>query len=274
MHWRSVAAGWERQGDLFARATAVLSARMIELLDPRPGQTVLEIAAGPGATGIPARCRGSSPAESSSRPTPRPRWSRSPGAAPPSSGSTGVSFAVEDAANLSFDDDSVDAILCRFGIMLVPEMERTTAEMARVLRPGGRAVLAVWASSRVNPWMTAPGRAALELGLTDPPDLEAPGPFRLADPEQLRSVVESGGLEIEVVEDVPVTWEADSLGEWWDVVRDTSRMLTLLLERLSDEETTALRRASEAHLEEYVARDGSLTVPGVARVVQAIAATH
>jgi len=98
-----------------------------------------------------------------------------------------------------------------------------------VLRPGGRAVLAVWASSRFNPWMTAPGRAALELGLTDPPDLEAPGPFRLADPVQLRSVVESGGLEIQVVEDVPVTWEAASLDEWWDVVRDTSRMLTLLL---------------------------------------------
>ena len=158
--------------------------------------------------------------------------------------------------------------------MLVPEMERTAAEMARVLRPGGRAVLAVWASSRVNPWMTAPGRAALELGLSDPPDLEAPGPFRLADPEQLRSVVESGGLEIQLVEDVPVTWEAASLAEWWDVVRDTSRMLTLLLERLSDEETTALRQASEAHLEEFAARDGSLTVPGVARIVQAVAPTH
>ena len=89
-----------------------------------------------------------------------------------------------------------------------------------------------------------------------------------------RSVVESGGLEIQLVEDVPVTWEAASLAEWWDVVRDTSRMLTLLLERLSEEETTALRQASEAHLEEFAARDGSLTVPGVARVVQAVSPTH
>ena len=118
-------------------------------------------------------------------------------------GLEGVEFAVEDAAKLSLADASVDGVLCRFGMMLVPDMERAAAEMARVLRPGGRAVLAVWASSRVNPWMTAAGRAALELGLTDPPDPEAPGPFRLADPERLRSVVESGGLEIQVVEEVP-----------------------------------------------------------------------
>ncbi len=50
--WRSVAAGWERQRELFGRATAVLSARMIELLDPAPGQRILDLAAGPGETGF------------------------------------------------------------------------------------------------------------------------------------------------------------------------------------------------------------------------------
>jgi len=68
-----------------------------------------------------------------------------------------------------------------------------------------------------------------------------------------------------------VSWAAGSLAEWWDVSRDTSRMLTQLLARLSDGQAATLRRAAEAHLEEYVAADGSLTVPGVARVVQAVA---
>jgi len=180
-----------------------------------------------------------------------------------------VRFAVEDAANLSLGDDAVDAVLCRFGLMLVPEMDRAAVEIARVLRPGGRAVLAVWASSRLNPWMTATGRAALELGLVDPPDHDSPGPFRLSDPDRLRSVVAAAGLEIERVEDVPVAWAASSLDEWWETSRDTSRMLTMLLERLTPGETAALRTRSEALLRDYVADDGTIAVPGLARVVAA-----
>jgi len=241
---------------------------MVELLDPRPGQLLLELAAGPGETGFRAL------------PHVRPGGELlSTDAAPEmvevarrratALGLSDVRFAVENAADLSLEDGAVDAVLCRFGLMLVPEMDRAAVEIARVLRPGGRAVLAVWASSRLNPWMTATGRAALELGLVDPPDHDAPGPFRLSDPDRLRSVVAAVGLEIERVEEVPVAWAASSLDEWWETSRDTSRMLTMLLERLAPDESAALRGRSEAHLQEYVADDGTIAVPGLARVVAA-----
>ena len=57
-----------------------------------------------------------------------------------------VSFAVEDAASLSFEDDAFDGLLCRWGLMLVPDMDAVAAEMRRVVRPGGRIAVAVWAS--------------------------------------------------------------------------------------------------------------------------------
>ncbi len=104
-----------------------------------------------------------------------------------------------------------------------------------------------------------------------PPDHDAPGPFRLSDPDRLRSVVVAAGLRIERIEEVPVAWAASSLDEWWETSRDTSRMLTMLLERLTPDETRALRAYSESHLKEYVADDGSIAVPGLARVVAAIA---
>ena len=242
---------------------------MVELLDPAPGQRILELAAGPGETGFMAVPRirpggellstDAAPGDGRGRQASRGR-ARARGR---------VRFAVEDAASLSLPDDTVDGILCRFGLMLVPEMERAAAEMARVLRPGGRAVLAVWASTRLNPWMTAPGRAANDLGLIDPPDHDAPGPFRLSDPERLREVVESGGLTVTRLEEVPVHWRAASLDEWWEATRDTSRMLSLLLERLDPGQVTALRQLAEQHLAEYVAADGSLAVGGTARVVAA-----
>ncbi len=241
---------------------------MLSLLDPKPGDRVLEIAAGPGETGfgVLPRIRPGGRLISTDGSPEMVAAARRRAAA---LGLTDVEFAVEDAAALSLESSSVDGVLCRFGIMLVPEMERVASEIARVLRPGGAAVLAVWASTRVNPWMTAPGRAALELGYTEPPDPDAPGPFRLADPDRLAAVITSGGLRIDVVEDVAVAWVSESLDEWWEATCDTSRLLTTLLERLTADEAVALREGAERHLAEFVDTDGSIAAPGVARVVLA-----
>ena len=243
---------------------------MIELLDPQRGQRVLELAAGPGEVGFAALPLLLPEGELISTDV-APEMVEAARRRAGELGLDGVRFAVEDAAVLSFGDDSVDAVLCRFGLMLVPDMERASKEMSRVTRPDGRVVLAVWASPQANPWITATGRAALELGLIERPDPDEPGPFRLADPDRLGAVVTSGGLQIDRVEEVPVTWVAASLDEWWGTTRDTSRTVTTLLARLSDDEVSTLRVRAQSLLEEYVAPDGSVAVPGVARVVLATA---
>jgi SAM-dependent methyltransferase len=182
-----------------------------------------------------------------------------------------VSFAVEDAASLSFPDGSFDGLLCRWGLMLVPDMSAVAAEMRRVVRPGGRVAVAVWASPDANEWMTASGRAALELGLMDRPDPDAPGPFRLSGDGAVEEVLGGAGLDVLAVEDVPLTWSASSLGEWWEISSDMSRMLSLLREQLSPDEVAAVREGAERRLERYVQADGSLEVPGRARVALATA---
>ena len=85
-------------------------------------------------------------------------------------------------------------------------------------------------------------------------------------------MIEGGGLEIEVVEDVAVEWKAESSDAWWNATRDTSRMLTTLLERLTPAEVDALRGRAQELLQEFAAADGSLSVPGIARVVLAVPA--
>lgn len=241
---------------------------MVDLLDAQQGDRVLELAAGPGETGFKVLPRIQPDGELISTDG-APEMVEAARRRAASLGLTGVRFAVEDAAHLSLADDAVDRVVCRFGIMLVPDMEGVASEIARVLRPGGAAVLAVWAGTRVNPWLTATGRAAVELGHMAPPDPEAPGPFRLSDPERLRAVVASGGLVIETVEEVPVSWFAGSLDEWWEATRDTSRMLTSLTERLTPDETAVLRERAAHNLAAFVQEDGSVVTPGVALVVLA-----
>ena len=164
----------------------------------------------------------------------------------------------------------MDGILCRWGLMFPPVMESATAEIARVLRQGGRAAVAVWADPEANDWITAAGRSALELGLLERPDPDAPGPFRLSARGALETLLERGGLVVETLEDVPLTWRARSLAEWWETVSDTSRMLAQVLDQVGPEDGARIRAGAERRLAAYVAGDGSVAVPGLARVALAV----
>jgi hypothetical protein len=127
----------------------------------------------------------------------------------------------------------------------------------------------VWAEPERNDWITAAGRAALALGYVERPGPNDPGPFRLADERHLLSHAARAGLETEGLEEVPVRWRASSLDEWWKTTRDTSRMLSLLLDRLDEAEAAALRAGAEERMARYVATDGTIEVTGVARTLVA-----
>ena len=268
-NWRAVAAGWERQRSLFWESTHMVSERLVELLDPRPGEAILELAAGPGDTGLLA-ARSLAPG---GRLVSTDAAAEMVEAAKRRAVELGleelVSFAVEDMTALSFDDAAFDGVVCRWGLMLVPDIPTAAAEITRVLRPRGRVALAVWGDPDDNDWMTAPGRSALELGLVERPDPDAPGPFRLSRDGLLAEVLAGAGLTVEVVEDVSVMWRVPTLSAWWGVSRDTSRSLALVLERATPEETDAVRAGAERRLERYVQSDGSVAVPGLARVALA-----
>jgi SAM-dependent methyltransferase len=185
-----------------------------------------------------------------------------------------VDFRIVDLMAIDLPERTVDGVLCRFGVMLVEDPGIALAEIARVLRPGGRVVVAVWASPDENDWMTAAGRSAVELGLIERPDPLAPGPFRLADADELRRLVTEAGLEIGALEEVPVRWHASSLDEWWDTVRDMSPTMSAQLAEWSDAQAAAVRAGAERRLAEHVQADGSLAVPGLARAALAVRANR
>jgi SAM-dependent methyltransferase len=266
--WRSAAAGWERRATVFREATRDLTDRLVALLDPAPGERILELAAGIGETGFLAAGH-LAPGGVLLSTDVAPEMVAAAQRRAAELGVEAVEFRVVDLMAIDLPDGAVDGVLCRFGIMLVEDPGVALAETARVLRPGGRAALAVWASPDENDWMTAAGRSAVELGLMERPDPQAPGPFRLADGDELRRLLEQAGFANVEIEDVPVHWRAASLDEWWGTVKDMSPTMASQLAALTGEQAEAIRRGGARRLEPHVQADGSLAVPGLARTARA-----
>jgi ubiquinone/menaquinone biosynthesis C-methylase UbiE len=261
-NWQTMASGWERRRADVEEATRPVTEWMVEALDPQPGQTVLELAAGPGDTGFtaaPALGDGgrliSSDFSSEMIDVARRR------AAELDLGN--VEHRVVDAEAIPLGDDSVDGVLCRFGLMLMADPGRALAETRRVLRPGGRLVLAVWSTPERNPWISIAGRILAGLGLTPPQEPGAPGMFVLADHARLRAVVEEAGFVDVRVEDVPLTMEFAGVEEYIVESRETGGMFSRTWRDAPEADRDAIRAGLEEGFARY-AGDRGIELPGVA----------
>src|ERR671936_260482 len=96
-------------------------------------------------------------------------------------GRTNVRARVLDLEEIAEADRSYDVVLCREGLMFALDPARAVAEIARVLRPGGRAAIAVWGPRESNPWLgIVLDSVSAQLGAPVPPP-GMPGPFALED---------------------------------------------------------------------------------------------
>jgi ubiquinone/menaquinone biosynthesis C-methylase UbiE len=63
-----------------------------------------------------------------------------------------ATFERMDAESLTLPDASFDVVLCALGLMYMPEPANAVREMRRVLKPGGRVVIAVWGERQRCGW--------------------------------------------------------------------------------------------------------------------------
>jgi SAM-dependent methyltransferase len=243
--------------DFHDRMLAPFLAPLIEALDPRPGERVLDVGCGNGALTLAVAERVGPDGEAVGVDVSPQMLAVARARA---AGAGNVSFRHDDAGTAALE--GFDAWTSRFGVMFFDDQAAAFANLAAGLRPGGRAVFACWRDLLAQQWLMLPATAALEhVELPDFGDADEPGAFRLGDPDRLTGLLTGAGLvEVDlrpVDADVPIGAEVPAAMEFLV----NSGFAERLLEG-ADEATVAKVWAAVEEVLEPLAGSGGVVLGG------------
>ena len=119
-----------------------------------------------------------------------------------------ATFHQGDAADLPFGDGAFDGIICKFGMMHLPNQPQALKEVFRVLRPGGTFAMATWDAPQRSPafgLFFGALREMLEMSKAPPqPDL-----FAFSEPETAARMLSDAGLKMTGHETLAPSWRFD-----------------------------------------------------------------
>ena len=106
-----------------------------------------------------------------------------------------VEFLEGDAQVHPFEPATFEHVFSRFGVMFFDDPVAAFRNIHRALTASGTLAFCCWQSRTVNPFMTVPAQAALEL-LPPPPEMppQAPGPFAFAEPDYVHFILSQSGF--------------------------------------------------------------------------------
>jgi len=271
--WEAAAPGWTRRQEAIRRFGAPVSAWMLDAVSLHPGERVLELAAGLGETGMLA-AEQVAPMGGVIVSDQAEAMLDGARARAAELGLSNVEFQVLGAEWIDLPLASVDAVLCRWGYMLLADPPAALAETRRVLRSGGRVALAVWDSVQHNPWALEPMLELIERGLVPPPGGQArqePGPFALGDPERVRELLQQTGFAEIDVQSLEVEQRHDSFDLFWETTLDISHVFHDAVLSRPEPEIAEIRTGLAKRLQPYIAPDGTVSIPGRTLVASASA---
>ena len=192
---------WVTHDALMETMLQPLGESVIETLAPQPGEHVLDIGCGCGHTSLSLAQRVGAEGSVTGIDISAPMLAvASHLAAERNTERTSIQFVEADAQTHALEPERYDVVFSRFGVMFFGDPVAAFANILSALRASGRLAFCCWQPRAVNPFMTVPAMAALEL-LPAPPETppRTPGPFAFEEADYVTEVLTRAGFESVVV---------------------------------------------------------------------------
>jgi ubiquinone/menaquinone biosynthesis C-methylase UbiE len=240
--WDSVAEAWKEWWQTVEVAAQKVSDRLVELAQIKPGQKVLDIATGIGEPAITAARKlagyGNN-IDDTAYVLATDVSTQMLTIAKQRAAELGLQGIIEfkeaDAEMLELSDSTFDAVLCRWGLMFMPNLNNTLSRILRALLPGGRLACAVWAEASKVPFISFPMNIVMHELNVPPPPLGAPGPFALADISILQNSLSKVGFTNIQYERLNVTFEFPKVEDYVNYTKDIGSTIKIMLSKESVE---------------------------------------
>ncbi|MDR3533430.1 MAG: class I SAM-dependent methyltransferase [Rhodopila sp.] len=241
----------ERLDTLFEPITALA----IDAAAPAPGEHVIDIGCGCGATVLALASRIGPTGRVVGLDVSEPMSARARERIE-AAGLTNAQVILSDAATHVFPSKDADLLFSRFGVMFFADPVAAFANLRQSMRPGGRLLCAAWRSLADNPWFDVPLQAARPLLPPQPPiGPDEPGPFAFANADRTRRILTQGGWRDATLtrHDVPMHFaDAGHI----DQAAEFATRVGMLARILADADPDVRSRARQAVAEALKAYDG------------------
>ena len=255
--WDSVADGWKKWWASIEKGAQVVSDHLVDSGGVKPGDKVLDIATGIGEPAVTAAKRVGEAGSVLATDHSDQMLDVARGRAADLS-LKNISFHLADCETLDVPDSAFNAVLCRWGLMFLPNPLASLKRAHDLLVPGGKIAAAVWDTPDNCPGLSLSVKAILKFLNASPPPPGTPGPFAMADRDKLAAVFESAGFSDLNIESKTVTFSWASAEDHTQWIKDiASPMKAMLADKPEDVQKKGWEAVTEA-ARAYEADDGSI----------------
>jgi SAM-dependent methyltransferase len=232
--WDAAAAGWKKWWPVLERGAQAVSERLIELAQVKTGSRVLDVATGSGEPAVTA-ARRVAPGGSVIAVDQSPAMLAIARERAAALRISNLEFRESDGEAIAIAEHNFDAVLCRWGLMFMPDLDRALSGFHRQLVVGGRLAVAVWSTPDKVPMISIGAEVVRRLTNLPSPGPGTLDPLRLGDTSILSNALGQCGFKDIRVERMPVTFEFDSADDFTKMREEVSSAFRGLLARQSPE---------------------------------------